>query len=564
MIVHRLLIAILLIAVSSSAPALAQKQQTGSADPPASAADPLRAMQSEAVANARAGWGYWGTQPDRYSTWTSHSNRMIPVYTFGITLDTLRGEGSVYGDRERLKTLYGRVPDGTHNPTATYFDQTDVYRLQQQAAEAGYRNIVLMVFDGMDWQTTRAAATYATGQVGYHSGRGSGLSFQDYRGSATDFGLIVTSPWLAGAKENVDAQTIEADQQDATGGFDVRRGGRAPWHEPTRSGYLTGRDPDQPHTVTDSAASATSMTTGIKTYNGSINVDVRGEQVEPIARRLQREQDKAIGIVTSVPVSHATPAAAYANNVSRGDYQDLTRDLLGLPSVAHRRQPLPGVDVLIGSGWGVEKDRDAGQGSNFQPGNAYLHEVDLDRSDRRHGGRYVVAKRQAGREGRAALMSAANQAADSGDRLLGFFGTDAGHLPYRTADGGFNPTEDVKGTERYEQADVEENPTLAEMTEAALGVLERDEDGFWLLIEAGDVDWANHANNIDSSVGAVQSGADAFDALTEWIERRDAWDETAVIVTSDHGHFFILDQPEQIAAAGRAAAKPDMSSAVGR
>lgn len=543
----------LLVAFYSWAPA----QESSEPGPPAPGGDPLREMQSEAVEKARAEWGYWGTQPDRYGTWTNHSNRMVPVYTFGITLDSLRAEGSVYGDRQRLKELYGRVPEGTHNPTATYFDQTDVYRLQQQAADAGYRNVVLMVFDGMDWQTTRTAATYEAGRVAYQRGRGTGLSFQDYRGAETDFGLVVSSPRLAGVKKDVDAQTVLSGDRQATGGYDVARGGRDPWHEPTRTGYLTGRDRERPHTVTDSAASATSMTSGIKTYNGAINVDVRGEQVEPIARRLQRDASKAIGIVTSVPISHATPAAAYANNVSRNDYQDLTRDLLGLPSSAHRRQPLRGVDVLIGSGWGVEKEQDARQGNNYQPGNRYLHEGDLRRSDRRHGGRYVVAQRQAGRAGRDVLLSAAEQAAEDGDRLLGFFGTSDGHLPYQTADGQFNPTYDIKGIERYSEADVEENPTLAEMTEAALRVLERSEEGFWLLIEAGDVDWANHANNIDSSVGAVRSGAAAFDALTRWLEREEAWDETAVIVTSDHGHFFVLSDPEQIAAAASAASGCD-------
>ena len=89
--------------------------------------DPARDLQSDAILQRTADFGHWGHIPGRYSTWINHSNRLVPVYTFGLTLDSLRDEGSVYSDPERLKKLYGRVPEGTVNPTALYFDQTDVY-----------------------------------------------------------------------------------------------------------------------------------------------------------------------------------------------------------------------------------------------------------------------------------------------------------------------------------------------------------------------------------------------------------------------------------------------------
>ncbi len=71
------------------------------------------------------------------------------------------------------------------------------------------------------------------------------------------------------------------------------------------------------------------------------------------------------------------------------------------------------------------------------------------------------------------------------------------------------------------------------------------------MIEAGDVDWANHDDNVDNSIGAVCSGDDAFRAVTQWAERNGCWDETVIIVTADHGHLLVLDEPEAIAAAGR-------------
>lgn len=96
----------------------------------------------------------------------------------------------------------------------------------------------------------------------------------------------------------------------------------------------------------------------------------------------------------SVPISHATPAASYAHNVSRDDYQDLTRDMLGLPSIAHPQTPLPGLDVVIGGGYGNTGDAkrgNASQGDNFVEGNIYLTDSDLQSISVEHGGRYVTA-----------------------------------------------------------------------------------------------------------------------------------------------------------------------------
>ena len=79
------------------------------------------------------------------------------------------------------------------------------------------------------------------------------------------------------------------------------------------------------------------------------------------------------------------------------------------------------------------------------------------------------------------------------------------------------------------------------MTTAALTVLEKNERGFYLMVEAGDVDWGNHQNNIDNSIGAVFSGEDAFKAIVKWVEENSNWEETQLIVTSDHGHMFFMD-----------------------
>jgi alkaline phosphatase len=536
-------------------------QQTEAPAASRSSTDPIRAMEAAAEATGRATWGHWGDQPDRFISWSNHSNRLIPVYTFGMLLDSVAGPRSAYRDAGRLTSLFGRLPDDTLNPAAEYFDQTDIHRLQLMAADAGKRYIFLVVFDGLDWTTTRTAAIATQGRVSYDAGRGTGFAFQDYRGAETDFGFCVTSPANDGTKVDVDAQALKNPGGETPGGYDSRRGGQTPWAPLPDLRYLMGRDRGRPHAVTDSAASATSLCTGRKTYNDAINVDATGRHLEPIARTLQR-RGYAVGAVTSVPVSHATPACSYANNVTRDDYQDIARDMLGQPSIAHRTEPLAGLDVLIGAGFGVrgslESDKD--QGANFEPGGKYVADSTLAAIDARRGGRYRLALRTVGQSGDELLTVAAEDAIRRNLRLFGLFGVTEGNLPYQTANGDFDPVgcrpEQTVTADRlrkkycplkpYSEADLNENPTLADMTRAAIDVL-HSRGNFWLMVEAGDVDWASHANDIDAAIGAVKSGDAAFQAVVKWIERQDAWGDSVVIVTADHGHLFVLDDPTAFA-----------------
>ncbi|HZZ27487.1 MAG TPA: alkaline phosphatase [Pirellulales bacterium] len=522
------------------------------------AADQLRQMQAVAIEQGNADWGYWGPQPSKYTGWTTHSNRLIPVYIFGMDLNSVRGEHSVYRNSERLQQLYGYLPAETLNPQAEYFDETDIYHLQEAAVAQGKQRIILFIFDGMDWFNTWAAACYKTGTVPYHEGRGSGLHFQDYRGAPTDFGYMVTSPHNEGTKTDVNAQVVNNVGGKTRSGYDWKLAGETPWATPIDPEYPIGKSRQLPHPYTDSAASATSMNSGIKTYNDAINVDSEGNHVETIAQQLQH-RGWSVGAVTSVSISDATPAATYANNVWRDDYQDISRDLVGLPSISHRQQPLPGLDVIIGTGWGetttaktLKKDVEQ-QGENFVSGNRYITTADLEKIDVDHGGKYKVVQRQSGMNGRQALAAAAAAAAATHERLLGLFGAgDRSHLPYRTADGNYNPTVGVKKTqEHYTPADIEENPRLTDVALAALEVLSQNPKGLWLMIEAGDVDWANHDDNLDNSLGAIFDGDDAVRAVTHWVETHGGWDNTVLIVTADHGHYFHITRPEAIAEAGK-------------
>jgi alkaline phosphatase len=529
----------------------------------AGADDFVRKLQTAAIAEGRSPLGHWGPDAANYTAWKTHTNRLIPVYTFGtrgagkdIDLDDYLAAHSAYRSTATLERIYGRVPTNTLNPHADYMDQTDIAAIQRAGIAAGRKYVFLVIFDGMDWQTTWAAAIFNRREVSYRAGRGTGTHFQDYSAAGTtQFGFMVTSPQNDGTKTDVNKQTLLNPGGTLPGGYNARKAGPDPWTPGDDPIYPMGKSRDNPklpgeHAFADSAATATAMCSGVKTYNDAINVDPQGNRVSTVAHEAQ-SLGYAIGVVTSVPISHATPACAYAHNVHRDDYQDLTRDLLGLPSIAHPQKPLPGVDVLIGGGFGVEKTvaKDPTQGDNFIPGNVWVTAADLKTIDAAAGGRYTIAMRKAGVNGREELQQRAREAAQSGTRLFGFYGVGnaAGHLPFETAEGDYRPAPgNLPIAEQYTRGELDENPRLADMTAAALTVLEKNPKGFWLMVEAGDVDWANHNNNIDTSIGAVHSGDAAVKTITDWVEQHSNWTESLLIVTADHGHYLVLEKPEML------------------
>ncbi|MEZ6062732.1 MAG: alkaline phosphatase, partial [Planctomycetaceae bacterium] len=250
------------------------------------AGDVVRDLQKQAIEQGTAAFGHWGTDPAKYTQWKTHSNRLIPVYTFGtrgagkgIDLDSYRGANSPYRDEVKVMRMYGRVPERTVDPSADWMDQTNITDIQRAAAAAGRKYIFLVVFDGMDWQTTRAAAIVNEGAVSYSEGRGRGTHFQTYEADGTaQFHYMVTSPHNEGTDVDVDTQTVRNPGGTIFGGYDASAGGTTPWADPADVGYLIGQPSERnaKHAYTDSSSSATSMTAGIKTYNNSVNVGPGG------------------------------------------------------------------------------------------------------------------------------------------------------------------------------------------------------------------------------------------------------------------------------------------------
>jgi alkaline phosphatase len=569
-------------AVASLAAALLAWGQPG----PARAGDRLKELQTEYSLNAgekRDRVYHFGSQGpgDVFSNHGSHSNRQIPVYAWGKKADLglIMGAASSYRDPEKLKAIYGYVPENTVNPEAEYADQSEVRKVLESAARKGAKHIFIVWFDGMDWPTTQAAAIVKSNKV-YTEGKGSGLIFQDYaaEGSNPQYGYVVTSPTYDKSTLDVDAQTVKIPATSMKGGYDVQIAGPNPWTPgPLGSqapGYFKGQSANEVdrrgveavgrilHAYTDSSQSAAEIVSGVKSYNSSLNMTDDGRPVKTLFHDLQAEGWKA-GVVTSVPFPHASPAGMYAQNVYRDDYQDIARTMLGIPSVVQQAlgAPLhPGLDVVIGMGYGImmEPQHLKRQGKNAVAGHMAIAEPDRAAIDVKNGGKYTVVETKLGTNGSEALRRAAEEAARAGTRLFGFFGEKGlDNLPFRTADGKFDPAPDpVKlGKEAvaqtYTKEELESQPTLAQMTDAALTVLAKPDQKFILFVESGDVDFALHANNLDNAVGAVYSGEDAIKRIIHWVETQSNWDDSVLVVSSDHGHYLVLDRPEGLLSPGR-------------
>ena len=106
-------------------PASSTFAQAAESDPASD--DFVRQFQLEAVESEKADWIHWGNKPRKFSNWTNHSNRLVPVYTFGMSLDSIDGENSAYRSKKKIESLYDTLPEGTLNKKAKYFDQTQLY-----------------------------------------------------------------------------------------------------------------------------------------------------------------------------------------------------------------------------------------------------------------------------------------------------------------------------------------------------------------------------------------------------------------------------------------------------
>ncbi len=266
---------------------------------------------------------------------------------------------------------------------------------------------------------------------------------------------------------------------------------------------------------TDSAAAATAMSTGLKTYGGAIGVDMSGNPIQHVLE-LAEELGKATGVITSVEWTHATPAGFAAHNVYRGNYEDIGREMVYESAL----------DVIMGAGhpW-------------FDADGIY---VDEHNTFRYVGGETAWNDLVAGTAGGDAdgdgtddpwiliQTRAEFQALATGPTPSRVLGT---AQIYQTLQQGRSGDPNAAP---FVEPLIESVPTLEEMTKAALNILDNDPDGFFLMVEGGAIDWASHANTSGRMIEEELDFAAAVGAVMSWVDANSNWGETLLVVTADH------------------------------
>lgn len=272
--------------------------------------------------------------------------------------------------------------------------------------------------------------------------------------------------------------------------------------------------------VTDSAASATAWTSGIKTYNGAIGVDVYGKPVINLAE-IAKKLGKGTGNVTTAEIQDATPAALLAHISHRKCYGPVATaercpesalENGGLGSITEQFLSNP-LDVVFGGGRKTFDEKpNAGE---FKDRTLWQQAVDKGFS--------LVNN-----------LEGLNKL-DKNNKfpILGLFSS--GNMPVRwlggqaTFEGNHaNPIECQANPERDATM-----PNLAQMTEKAIELLQENPNGFFLQVEGASIDKQNHKANPCGQIGETVDLDEAVQSALEFA-RKDG--QTLVIVTADHAH----------------------------
>lgn len=219
--------------------------------------------------------------------------------------------------------------------------------------------------------------------------------------------------------------------------------------------------------LTDSAAAGTAMATGYKTLNGRVGINHEGK---PIANVLEAAQSKgkSTGLVSTYEWMHATPASYSAHVIARDDYRNLYEQIEN-----------QGIDVVLGSGYGAVASYATIQNA-------------VDRG-------YTIIKN------RQDLKNV-----KPGDKIWG----DA-----------------TNNSSPYDINLKETEPTLAEMTQAAITALSGNEKGFFLMVEGSKVDTGGHANDAVVTTSEYLAFDAAFKVAVDFAKGRN---DTVVIAAPDH------------------------------
>ena len=227
----------------------------------------------------------------------------------------------------------------------------------------------------------------------------------------------------------------------------------------------------------DSASTATSISTGHKTYSGTINMSEDYKTAyETIAEKVHQQLGMKVGVISSVNLNHATPAAFYAHQASRNDYYEIGLELIE-----------SGFEYFSG-------------GALLKPTGSDGDQKDLYTLAEEAG--YTVVKTQA-----------EAQKVTEGPVII---------VDEHLADG---------DAMAYELDRTDDMWSLADHVEKGIEVLDNDK-GFFMMCEGGKIDWACHANDAASAIQDTKALADAVQVAVDFAKEHP--DETLILVTGDH------------------------------
>ncbi|MDQ0390411.1 alkaline phosphatase [Labrys monachus] len=366
------------------------------------------------------------------------------------------------------------------------------------AAEGATKNVIVLITDGASLNTWRAASYYRHGGLGHEA-------YDDF-----DVQLFLSTYPLNTAKEptgsNFGAITFESSAIWNAAPVDTIAKGTVANYPGYFAGYdYLRKDP------TDSAAAVTALATGHKTYNNAINWSNTDTRLKNIGEYAV-ESGRALGVVTTVQWSHATPAGFLAHNRSRNDYVGIAKEAVesGLAS------------VIMGSG------------HPYFDKNGKPMEPKADKAFQYVGGRDTWEKLKSGATPYKLISTKADFEALAKGTL---------DLAGKTKVLG---TVENSDTTQFNRAGVAagdllpNQPDLATMTRGALEIIAMDPDGFFLMVEGGAVDWAAHANNLPRIIEEQVDFNRTVEAVVDWVGKKSSWNDTLVIVTTDHGNGMLL------------------------
>lgn len=410
--------------------------------------------------------------------WSENMNAKFVVLKSALTL--------AISAAAAISANAGVMPEHQQN-NAWYQDaQTRIAEKNQQTTSKKAKNVILFVGDGMGLSTL-TAARILQGQQNHRSGEEGYLSFESF-------------PYTAMVKTyNVDAQTP------------------------------------------DSAGTMTAMISGLKTDVGVIGVDEdveRGDCSTALgnevvtALELAEIKGLATGVISTARITHATPAATYAKsadrnwedisdmkideNPERANCEDIALQLVNFESNLETRYAgidIDGIDVVMGGGRRHFLPKD----EQYNVEKPAANGAEGDRSD----GRHLINEWKAQyAQGTYVNNQSEFDAIDVTTTEPVFALFNESHMLYEA-----DRSNDIAG-----------EPSLTEMTQKAISILDNNEKGFFLTVESGRIDHGHHAGNAYNALNDTIEFSNAVQAAIDSTNP----EETLILVTADHSHVFTI------------------------